>query len=1750
MIDLPGYQITEQLFNSEDSRIYRAICDEGNQPVVLKILNKKHPTEEELAKFKREFEITKSINAEGVINVYRLEPYKNTLVMVMEDIGGVSLAKLIEYGALELNQFLTLAISISKALGQVHQSKIIHKDICPSNIIFNLETDQIKLIDFGIAVELSRENKEVLSPNVLEGTLSYVSPEQTGRMNRVVDYRSDLYSLGATFYSMLTQQPPFKAKDAVEIVHAHIAKTPVAPHKINASIPLVLSKIVMKLLSKTAEERYQNTIGVVADLKKCLEQITSKGEVELFDVAEQDISDQFHIPQNLYGREIEVNTLMSSFDRVANGTTEMILVAGYSGVGKSVLVHEVHKPIVAKRGYFIAGKFDQFLRNIPYSALIQAFQELTRQLLTESNEQLAIWKQKLLQALGEEGQVVVDVIPEIELVIGPQPTVPRLGPQEAQNRFNLTFQSFIKVLAQKEHPLVVFLDDLQWADTGTLNLLTILLSDQDSHHLLFMGAYRDNEVDHTHPFMLAIDDINRSHAVVHTLKLAPLQQEPLNQLLADTLKTSLIQVKPLGQLVMRKTGGNPFFVNQFLKRLYQDQLIVFDTANNAWVWDVNHIEARDITDNIVELMIEKIQKLPVATQCALNLGACIGNTFELKTLALICGQSLPLLVRDLWPALNDELLVARGDAHKLLKVMDADNTVEFNEPIFFHHDRIQQAAYEIISEGERQAAHLKIGRTLFKNLSTDDIEDALFAIVGQFNDGLNLIDAADEKLELAKLNLRAAKKAKNATAYGPALTYLKCARGLLPSNHWNSQYSLSFELYKELAECEYLVGNLDIAESIFDEALSNASSKYDQGEIYKLKMVLFFVLNKYTESIITGIEALRLFGIELPEHPNDTDINSGVSAAKKAQGKQTLEDAVRLPECTETDVNFAMKILSELGPPTYMSNPNLLVVVFSKMAEMAFTKGITADSSYGFAGYAIVLGGVLGEWKEAHDSGLASLAINDRFNNSPLSGRIHMMFIAFTNHWLRPLDSNFPLIRKGFQECMKVGELRYACYMHLFSFWQRWSKTSGLQDLYDEYSTILSFIDGVKDHNAAGQVQMFLGAIRNLQYRGNSPDSLSYERFDEQSYLDGIEADQYLYGINTYQLMKLVMSFTYENYEDALRFSKASEESLAASIALYNLTEQCLYSFLTQAALYPEAKKEQQKQFEVKMEQQLRQMEIWAENCPENQLHKLQMMQAEMARIQGQMSESLSLYERAISHADKHSFLKDRALANELNARFWLAHKMDRYAKIHMVEAHHLYNLWGAIAKAKQLEKSYPQLLSAVAREPMEGSPLRSKQEVVATSRSEILDVTSVMKASQAISESIVFTDLLKNLMAIVVENAGAQRGILVLEKKEKLFIEAESKVDGEVGTTLNSISLESDAGQALLPSSIVNYVVRTGKTLVLDDACSDDRFSMSPYLLQNPSKSVLCNPIFYQGRMTGMLYLENNLMTGAFTRDRRDLLELLTSQAAISLENARLYEALIEGRNSLEQRVKERTSQLELANQELKSFSYSVSHDLRAPLRRVDGFSEMLAENYADVLGEDGHDCIRRIRRMSGQMGQLIEGMLMLSTASSQELTHETVDLSLLAREIIQDLRVLDLTRNVDVYIEDSLSAVGDSRLLRVVLDNLLNNAWKYTRDKTLGKIEFGSKTIDGRLTYYIRDNGAGFNMEHVDQLFMVFQRLHGVGDFEGTGIGLATVQKVIRRHGGSIWAQSEPEGGATFYFTLGRDVFASLPAKNNIVE
>jgi len=1743
----PGYHLKTQLYESPCSLVYRAVRESDKQAVVIKLLNIEYPSQEELARFRRGYSLIRELDAESIISVYSVENYKNSLFIVMEDIGGVSIAGLLSSGAFGIESFLQLAISMAGAIAEIHQLKLIHKDICPQNIIVNPETCQVKIIDFGISSELFLETQEAINPDSLEGTLDYLSPEQTGRMNRMVDYRTDLYALGATFYHMLTGVPPFCGSDAMELVHAHIAKIPSSPSDISSAIPSILSDIVLKLMAKTAEDRYQSGGGLRADLQLCFEQWQKKSEISAFTFATHDFSGQFQIPQKLYGRDKEVSTLMAAFDRVASGSTEMILVAGYSGVGKSVLIQEVHKPIVAKRGYFISGKFDQFLRNIPYSALIQAFRGLAKQLLTESDVQLEAWKNKLLLALGNEAQVIVDIIPEIGLIVGSQIDVPLLGPQETQNRFNMKFLALIQVFARKEHPLVIFLDDLQWADSATLNLLINILADRASQYLLFMGAYRDNEVDRFHPFIVAVEEIKCSGATAHTLELLPLTSNALNLLITDTFNTQRHKVNELGQLVLNKTEGNPFFVCQFLKRLYQDQLISFDFYRTSWQWDVRQIEARGITSNVVELMVEKIEKLPTATQKALNLGACIGNVFELNTLALICEEPLPVLVQHLWPALEQGLLVARGDQYKLLKIMgEKESTEGFDESLNFQHDRIQQAAYEVVAPGERELTHLKIGRVLLENLTQEGVDEQIFAIVGQLNDGRRLVVTVAEKIVLAEYNIKAGKKAKAATAYGPALEYFRIAKDLLPDSLWQDHYALAFELFKALAECEYLEGDLRGAEVIFNEALVNVSSKYDRCDIYVLKLVLFFTQNKYIESIEMGIEALKLFNINISSNPTDDDIQQGILGVKKVQGGRPFSQAKMLPECKDLDTRYAIKILTELGPPTYMANPKLLLVVFSKMVEISYARGVFEDSSYGFGGYCVVLAGVLGEYDAAYDCGIASLEINERFNSSHMEGRVHMLFTAFTNHWKQPIATSFPLLKKGFQDCIRVGELRYACYMHLFSFWQRWANYSTLDQLNEEYTGALHFMEKVKDHDAIAHVSMLLASIKKLQCKTvvGGPDlalsnntSLNDGVFDEESYKRDVVDTQYVYGLNSYHMMKLMICYTYDDYGQALYHADESENSLEASVALYSLVEHCQYTLLTLAMLACRSSGSKREQYILKMNDRLDQMIVWAKNCPENYYHKLQLMQAEKCRAEGDILECISFYDRAEKSAEQTSFLKDRALIQELYAKFWLQQGKERYAEIHMLEACHLYNQWGAVSKVRQLVLKYPSLLEAFSS-PSAHNEKDLDNSVVSSLRgtsSAMLDLDTVIKAAQSISESLVFEELTNDLLKIAIENAGAQKGVLLLKSKNDFFIEAVAELTKAPVEEGISIPIDSAEAELVLPASVVHYVVRTKKDISLDNALEDDRFSGSEYIVKNKLKSVLCVPIIYQGRLSGILYLENNIVECVFSKERRLVLETLASQAAISLENARLYRALYDAKNTLERRVEERTAQLEEANTELNAFSHSVSHDLRAPLRAMKGLSGILLDDYSESIDAEGQLLIERIVHSSEKMTELIDGLLALSHIQHAVLDIKPVSLSQLVKESNAELSECFPDQMCSLVCADDIDVEGDRRMLKSLIENLLSNAWKYTAKIECPQIEFGVGTQNDKKVYFIRDNGAGFNMEYVEKVFVAFQRLHSESEFSGTGIGLATVKRIVNKHGGEIWVDAKVGKGAVFYFTLG---------------
>ncbi|MGZ4112397.1 MAG: ATP-binding protein, partial [Tumebacillaceae bacterium] len=920
MFSIGQYQIIENIYEGDNTLMFRAKHAQTDEHVLIKALKAEYPPLDDVVRTKREYEIARRVGSDGVVQALGLEPYKNGYALVLEDFGGESLQQYLSQARMDVFVFLEVAISLAETLGQMHQQQVIHKDLKPHNIIVNVPQGLVKITDFGIASLLSGERQEMLNPNQLEGTLPYMSPEQTGRMNRAIDYRTDFYSLGVTFYEMLTGQLPFPTSDPAEIIHSHIAKQPLAPSELVQTVPRAVSEIVLRCLAKNAEDRYQSAYGLKRDLESCLQLLTSGESMESFVIGQQDKSEIFKIPEKLYGRDEDVETLKRVFGRVSQGSSEMMLVSGYSGIGKSYLVHEIKRPVVREKGFFVWGKFDQFKRHLPYSGLIQALHHLVRQVLTESEQRILEWKDMLLQALGPNGQIMIDVIPELELIIGKQPPVTKLPPIETQNRFQLTMQHFLGVFTKREHPFVIFLDDLQWADLPSLNLIEYLMSDPSTSYLLFIGAYRHNEVSASDRLPLMIDELRKKQVRIHQVLLTPLDALQVQQLIADTLQCEREQVAALTELVMEKTKGNPFFVKQFLTSLHSLGLVTFDTVSGGWQFELEPIRELGITDNVVDFMLSKIQELPDRTQQALQVAACIGNTFDVQTLAMALGQDGYNTAHDLWQALTVGLLVPLGTSYKLL--FNSERTDDLNASFKFLHDRVQQVAYSLLTDQLREEIHLKIGRWQLARASAAeghkvDGEVSIFHMVNHLNEGRALIDDVAEREELARLNLDAGRKAKASTAYEPALKYLMHGLELLKTDCWRSQYDLAFALYLETTEVEYLCGHLDSAETNFDLLLSEARTPLEKSNVYNIRTILYATQGRYKEAVETGIEAVNMLGLKLPYKAGKGAVLLEVLQAKRRARGRNIEDLVNLPLVTEPKRSQAMKILLNIAAAAY-----------------------------------------------------------------------------------------------------------------------------------------------------------------------------------------------------------------------------------------------------------------------------------------------------------------------------------------------------------------------------------------------------------------------------------------------------------------------------------------------------------------------------------------------------------------------------------------------------------------------------------------------------------------------------------------------------------------------------------------------------------------------------------------------------------------------------------------------------------------
>jgi PAS domain S-box-containing protein len=1500
MLSIAGVAAQTLLYESANSLVYRAIREADNQPIILKLLKESYPTPQELVRYRTEYRITQELKEPGVVRVYDLQKYQNSLVMFVEDFGGESLTIWMQQRSFTLEEFLLLAIATTEILGQIHRANIIHKDINPSNIVYNPQTKQLKIIDFGISTQLTRETPTLKNPNILEGTLAYISPEQTGRMNRSLDYRADFYSLGVTFYELLTGKLPFETEDALELVHCHIARQPIPPQEIKPEIPLILSQIVSKLMAKNAENRYQTAGGLKHDLEMCLVQLQATGNIEHFALGTRDITDRFLIPEKLYGRETEVDQLLAAFERVSTGSAEMMLVAGFSGIGKTAVVNEVHKPIARQRGYFIKGKYDQFQRNIPFSAFVQAFRELMGQLLSESDAQLLSWKTRILTAVGDSGQVLIEVIPELERIIGAQPPALELSGTAAQNRFNLLMQKFVQVFTTAEHPLVMFLDDLQWADSASLKLLQLLM--QDRGHLLVLGAYRDNEVSAAHPFMLTVDEIVKSGAVVNTITLQPLSLAVLNQLVADTLICDLSSSQPLTELVYQKTKGNPFFSTQFLKALYEDGQIIFDPpvsplSKGGWQCDIAQARLTHASD-VVEFMAAQLQKLPAPTQEVLKLAACIGAEFDLDTLAIVSEELPEQTASALWRALQEELILPITEGYKCFIPTDAQsNTESITNPTYrFLHDRVQQAAYSLIPDNQKQATHLKIGQLLLQNYSEIEREEKLFDIVGHLNQGIELINQLSEREALAKLNLEAGGKARSSTAYAAANIYLQTGIDLLRANCWQSQYELTLNLYVAATEAAYLNADLEVMEQMAAQVLQNAQTILDKIKIYEISIAAQTAQGKMLEAIAVGRKALKQLGVELPTEPNEALISKVLQTLAGQFQDRQIEKLVDLPLMTNSQTQAAMQLLRMLPGAIFIGMPGLLPLLSSTMVSLSLQFGNAPASSMGYATHGMVLCGFLGEVETGYAFGQLALSLLDRFNAREFKSIIMLFFGGFIQHRQEALLAAIPRLKDGYTAGMETGDFLNAGYNICFYFYTTFFSGVELDTWEPELAGYSAALAEVKQYSARAYLNITQETVWNLRETRIRPDCLIGTAYDETVMIPKHHQDNNLTGIAVVYTYKLLLAYSWGNYTAALDYLAPGKQYLMAVSGMVIVPIFHFYAALTHLALFPTRPEIEQAQILASVETHQTTLHQWAQNAPMNYLHKWYLVEAEKHRVLGNKAEAIEMYDRAISGAKENKFLNEEALANELAAKFYWEWSKEKLAHTYMIEAYYCYVQWGATAKVTDLETRYPQLLAPI----QPGiKTTKTTASVTTTGSGFNLDITTVMKATSAISGEIMLDKLMSSLMKILMESAGAQRGYLILSSQGKLLIEAEGKIDDNPVTVLQSIEVENCQE---LSSAIVNYVARTQESVVLDDAVRSGQFTNDPYIQKNQPKSILCVPLINQSQIISIVYLENNLTAGAFTPERVELLKVLSGQAAISIQNSKLYTEVRESENRLAQ--------------------------------------------------------------------------------------------------------------------------------------------------------------------------------------------------------------------------------------------------------
>ncbi|NEU94677.1 ATP-binding sensor histidine kinase [Bradyrhizobium uaiense] len=1680
--------------------------DDGNKSAVLIVMPAaEHPARSSIDRLAHEYALRDELDRTWAVQPLGFTNDGARPVLMLDDTGGEPLHRLL--GApMDVGGFLCLAIGIATALGKLHERGLVHKDIKPANILVNATAGDVRLTGFGIASRLSRERQVAGPPETLAGTLAYMAPEQTGRMNRSIDSRSDLYALGVTFYQMLTGSLPFAAADPVEWIHCHTARKPVPPSKRRGDVPCPVSAMILKLLAKTAEDRYQTAAGLERDLRRCLAEWESRGAIDEFQLGKDDTPDRLLMPGTLYGREREVEALRAALERVVKGGgPELVLVSGYSGIGKSSVVHELHKALVPPRGLFASGKFDQYKRDIPYATLGQALQGIVRPLLSRGDIELGLRRDSLLEALGSNGRLMVDLVSELTLVIGEQPQVPELAPRDAQRRFQMVFQRFVSVFARPEHPLVLFLDDLQWLDPATLDLLDDLLTHSDLPHLLLIGAYRDNEADATHPLIRKLEAIRSQGGKVKEITLAPLSHEHLGQLVADALRCDTARAAPLARLVQEKTAGNPFFATQFLRALADERLLTFDHGVSQWTWDLDRIRAKGYTENVVELMVGKIARLPAETQTALQQLACLGNAAEPPLLALTLGTS----EADVDTALQEAVHQGLVD--------------RFEGRYRFSHDRVQEAAYSLMPEALRAEAHLGIGRLLAATIPEERRSEAVFDIVNQLNRGASRIDSPEEREQAAKLNLLAGKRARASTAYASALNYLADGRALLPQDPWGQYYRLAFDLEFYRAECEFLTGALADADERLSALSGRAMNSTDGAAIARLRLDLYTTLGRNDRAVEVSLEHLRQTGIDWNAHPSSEEVRREYTRVWRQLGDRPIEDLAALPIMTDPLCLSTLEVLASLQAPARFTNEHLPRLVAGRMTNISLEHGNSDASPLAYVRFGQLLTG-LGDYRNGLRFGKLGVDLVEKAGLGRFKSRVYLAFGHSISPWNNHVNISLGELKLAFEAAEQVGDLTFASYARSSIITLLLFAGEPLNSVDQQCEDAAAFIRKARFDLVAGMIGPSQQLIKTLRGRTDRFGSFTTSpQFDER------EAERFLatgpqskIAACWYWIRKLQARFFAHEWAAAVEAGSKARQLLWTSQSNVEEAEYLFYGALALAAHYDAVSAVEQAQYRVNILGLHARLRALADNCPENFANRAALVGAEIARIDGRALDAMDLYERAIRSARASGFVHNEALACEIAARFYAARGFDQIAPVYLRNALDGYLRWGADGKAQQLVRLHPGL--------GEKQIAPGPTNTIGTSV-EQLDLATVIKLSQAVSGTIVQEQLLTTVMRTAIEHAGAERGVLILSRSCEPRIVADATIDGDAVIVR---LCDAAVTPAALPEAVLHYVQHTRESVVLDDAATQNAFSEDPYIRARQARSILGLSLVTQANFIGMLYLENNLVAGAFAPARITVLKLLAAQAAISLENTQLYRDLAES----ERRYRETQMELTHANRvaTMGQLTASIAHEVNQPIAatKVNAQAALRWLNRDAPNLEEVRRLLARIVNDGDRAGNVVSRIRDLVKNAPPQM--EPLHINSAISEVIELTRSEATRSGVSVHTQfaEGLPAVkADRTQLQQVILNLILNAFQAMGESgmTLRELQIGTEANGpNNVLITVRDSGPGISPQSIERLFHPFYTTKQAG----MGMGLAICRSIVEGHGGRIWAAENVPRGAAFHFTL----------------